>query len=138
PSRPPPPPPAPPVPASASSRPPPSAPARPPPASSRRRTRLPARTPVRSRSGSTGKESALGYAPLRRPVGGRFPMAMSFYIKKSFTDPEPGIELVNVHYTWSPLGQPPNWDAHRETRSMPRGGVLLRARGGTTLDDSAD
>ena len=34
-------------------------------------------------------------------------MAMSFYMKKSFTDPEPDIELVNIHYTWSPIGQPP-------------------------------
>jgi len=65
-------------------------------------------------------------------------MAMSFYIKKSFTDPEPDIELVNIHYTWSPLGQAANWDAHRETRSMPRGGVLLRGMGGTTLDDSGE
>lgn len=59
----------------------------------------------------------------------------SFYMKKSFVDTLPGIELVNVHYTWTPLGQMPNWDAHRETRVMPRGGVLVRGMGGTTVDE---
>lgn len=60
----------------------------------------------------------------------------SFYVKKNFIDPEPGIDLVEIHYTWTPLGQPPNWGAHGETRVMPRGGVLLRGFGGTTVDDS--
>jgi len=63
-------------------------------------------------------------------------MATSFYMKKVFQDLEPDIELVNIHYTWSALGQPPDWAAHRETRMMPRGGVFLRGLGGTTLDDS--
>lgn len=61
---------------------------------------------------------------------------MSFYMKKTFIDTEPGIELVNLHYTWTPLGQMPDWIAHRETRAMPRGGVLIRGMGGTTLDES--
>jgi hypothetical protein len=61
---------------------------------------------------------------------------MTFYVKKTFIDPDPGVELVNIHYTWTPLGEMPNWDAHRETRVMPRGGVLLRGLGGTTLDES--
>ena len=61
---------------------------------------------------------------------------MTFYMKKTFIDPEPGIEMVSIHYTWTPLGEMPNWDAHRETRMMPRGGVLLRGLGGTTLDES--
>lgn len=59
----------------------------------------------------------------------------SFYIKRSFVDPIPGIELVNIHYTWTPLGQMPNWEAHRETRVMPRGGTLVRGMGGSTIDD---
>jgi hypothetical protein len=63
-------------------------------------------------------------------------MALSFYMKKSFVDTEPGIDLVNIHYTWTPLGQLPNWDEHRETRAMPRGGVLVRGMGGTTVDES--
>jgi hypothetical protein len=61
---------------------------------------------------------------------------MAFYIKKTYVDTEPGIELVNIHYTWTPLGQTPNWEAYRETRAMPRGGVLMRGMGGTTLDES--
>ena len=61
---------------------------------------------------------------------------MAFYIKKSYADAEPGIELVNIHYTWTPLGEMPNWEAHRETRMMPRGGVLVRGMGGTTVDEA--
>jgi hypothetical protein len=61
---------------------------------------------------------------------------MSFYMKRSFADTEPGIELVNIHYTWTPLGQQPDWEAHRETRAMPRGGVLIRGMGGTIVDDT--
>jgi hypothetical protein len=61
---------------------------------------------------------------------------MTFYIKKTFVDTEPGIELVNIHYTWTLLGEMPNWEAHRETRMMPRGGVLVRGMGGTTVDES--
>ncbi len=65
-------------------------------------------------------------------------MSLTFYMKKTFADNEPGIELVNLHYTWTPLGEMPNWEAHRETRAMPRGGVLVRGMGGTTLDDSGE
>jgi len=60
----------------------------------------------------------------------------SFYIKKTFVDMVPGIELVNIHYTWTPLGELPNWQSQRETRAMPRGGVLVRGMGGTTLDEA--
>jgi hypothetical protein len=59
----------------------------------------------------------------------------SFYLKKTFVDTTPGIELVNIHYTWTPLGQMPSWHSLRETRAMPRGGVLVRGMGGTTLDE---
>jgi hypothetical protein len=62
-------------------------------------------------------------------------LAMSFYLKKTYVDNQPGIELVNIHYTWTPMNTPPNWDAHRETRVMPRGGTLIRGMGGTTLDE---
>ena len=61
---------------------------------------------------------------------------MAFYIKKTYVDSEPGIELVNIHYTYTPPGEMPNWEANRETRAMPRGGVLMRGMGGTTLDES--
>src|SRR5438128_2124638 len=60
---------------------------------------------------------------------------MSFYLKKTYVDNQPGIELVNIHYTWTPMNTPPNWEAHRETRVMPRGGTLIRGMGGTTLDE---
>jgi hypothetical protein len=63
---------------------------------------------------------------------------MSFYMKRSYVDTQPGIELVNIHYTWTPVGQQPDWDAHRETRVMPRGGVLVRGFGGTTVAESGD
>ncbi len=60
----------------------------------------------------------------------------SFYIKKTFVDQTSDIELVNIHYTWTPMGQVPNWEAHRETRVMPRGGVLMRGVGGNTVDET--
>ena len=63
---------------------------------------------------------------------------MSFYIKRSYVDTQPGIELVNIHYTWTPVGQQPNWDVHRETRAMPRGGVLIKGMGGTTVAESGE
>src|SRR5581483_6201064 len=63
---------------------------------------------------------------------------MSFYMKRTYVDNGPGIELVNLHYTWTPLGEQPNWEALRETRVMPRGGVLVRGMGGTTLDESGN
>lgn len=63
---------------------------------------------------------------------------MSFYIKRSYVDTQPGIELVNIHYTWTPVGQQPDWEAHRETRAMPRGGVLIRGLGGTTVAESGE
>ncbi|MGE0823833.1 MAG: hypothetical protein AB7G75_00935 [Candidatus Binatia bacterium] len=61
---------------------------------------------------------------------------MAFYIKRTYVDNAPNLEIVNIHYTWTPLGQQPDWDAHRETRLMPRGGTLVRGFGGTTLDES--
>src|SRR5207248_1524192 len=72
------------------------------------------------------------YSPVE-PKGGD---TMTFYIKKTYVDTEPDIELVNIHYTWTPVSEMPNWEAHRETRAMPRGGVLVRGMGGTTLDES--
>jgi hypothetical protein len=63
---------------------------------------------------------------------------MSFYIKRSFVDTQPGIELVNIHYTWTPVGQQPSWEGHRETRAMPRGGTLIKGLGGTTVAESGE
>src|ERR1700683_2718503 len=75
-----------------------------------------------------------GEKTARIKLGMEAPM-FSFYIKRSFVDTLPGIDLVNIHYTWTPLGQAPNWEAHRETRAMPRGGTLVRGMGGTTIDE---
>jgi hypothetical protein len=61
---------------------------------------------------------------------------MAFYIKRTYVDNVPDIEMVNIHYTWTPIGQQPDWETHRETRSMPRGGTIVRGFGGTTLDES--
>jgi hypothetical protein len=36
---------------------------------------------------------------------GRPDQMFSFYLKKTFVDQEPGIDLVNIQYTWTPLGQ---------------------------------
>ncbi|HKA55275.1 MAG TPA: hypothetical protein VKJ47_16595, partial [Candidatus Binatia bacterium] len=63
-------------------------------------------------------------------------MSLSFYIKRTYIDSDPDIELVNIHYTWTPLGELSHWEAHRETRMMPRGGVLVRGLGGTTVDEA--
>jgi hypothetical protein len=63
-------------------------------------------------------------------------MALWFYLKKVFVDQEPNIEHVNIHYTWTPRGYPPDWAAHRETRAMPRGGVYFRGMGGLAADAS--
>ena len=63
---------------------------------------------------------------------------MAFYIKRTYVDNVPDIEMVNIHYTWTPVGQQPDWEAHRETRSMPRGGTLVRGFGGTTLDEAGE
>jgi len=65
-------------------------------------------------------------------------MALSFYMKRTFIDNAPDIETVNIHYTWTPLGQQPDWETHRETRMMPRGGVLMRGMGGTTIDEGGE
>ena len=54
-------------------------------------------------------------------------LAMSFYLKRTYVDNEPNIELVNIYYTWTPMNTLPNWQAHSETRVMPRGGSLIRA-----------
>jgi hypothetical protein len=45
---------------------------------------------------------------------------MASYIKKDDVDMEPDITLVNIHDTWTPLGQQPDWEVHRETRRRQR------------------
>lgn len=59
---------------------------------------------------------------------------MEWYLKKEWVDPEPGVEAVNIHYTWTPPGQPPDWSRHHEVRAMPRGAILKTAVGLVTED----
>ncbi len=47
-------------------------------------------------------------------------------------DQEEGIEGVNIHYTWTPLGVPPDWERHRETRPMPLNSNILEGLGAPT------
>jgi hypothetical protein len=49
---------------------------------------------------------------------------MNWYLKKEFFDTADDIESVTIHYTWTPLGQAPDWTAHRESRLMPAGETL--------------
>jgi hypothetical protein len=63
-------------------------------------------------------------------------MALWFYLKKVFVDVEPDIEHVNIHYTWTGRGCPPDWGSHRETRAMPRGGTFFKGMGGLVADES--
>ena len=49
---------------------------------------------------------------------------MNWYLKKEFFDTADDIESVAIHYTWTPLGQAPDWSGHRESRLMPAGEML--------------
>ena len=41
-----------------------------------------------------------------------------FQLTKVWTDQEPGIEMVEVRYTWSPLGEPAKWEGEEEEEVM--------------------
>ena len=41
-----------------------------------------------------------------------------FQLTKVWTDQEPGIQMVEVRYTWSALGEPATWDGTEETEVM--------------------
>jgi hypothetical protein len=34
-----------------------------------------------------------------------------FALRKTWTDPAPGIEMVELHFAWTPLGGEPDWEA---------------------------
>ena len=59
----------------------------------------------------------------------------SWYMKRQWLDQEPGIEAVYIHYTWTPLDTPPNWEHHRETRLMEKNAMIREGMGGTTVVD---
>jgi hypothetical protein len=56
-------------------------------------------------------------------------------MKRQWLDLEPGIEAVNIHYTWTPPGTLPDWRQHRETRLMERNAMIREGMGGTTVVD---
>jgi hypothetical protein len=37
-----------------------------------------------------------------------------FGLRKTWVDPQPGIEMVQLHYAWTPPGQEPDWEAGDE------------------------
>jgi hypothetical protein len=43
----------------------------------------------------------------------------TFTLAKEWTDPSPGIELVEVHYGWGPLGEPPDWERRQTAVATP-------------------
>jgi hypothetical protein len=43
----------------------------------------------------------------------------SFALTKAWTDPSPGIELVEVHYVWGPLDEPPDWNRDQTAVATP-------------------
>src|SRR5581483_3001978 len=43
----------------------------------------------------------------------------SYEVEKEYWDDGGGIEAVNIHYLWTPLGEDPEWETHRLTRFMP-------------------
>jgi len=46
----------------------------------------------------------------------------TFALTKEWTDPAPGIELVEVHYVWGPLGEPPDWERDQTAVATPLDG----------------
>jgi len=41
-----------------------------------------------------------------------------FQLTKVWTDPEPGIEMVEIRYTWSSLGEPAKREGEAEEEVM--------------------
>jgi hypothetical protein len=46
----------------------------------------------------------------RPPLPGGLLEGPQFGVRKTWVDPVPGIEMVQIHYTWSPVGQEPDWE----------------------------
>lgn len=41
-----------------------------------------------------------------------------FQLTKTWVDQEPGIEMVEIRYTWTPLGEAAKWEGQEETEVM--------------------
>ncbi|MET0415388.1 MAG: hypothetical protein ABW022_05145 [Actinoplanes sp.] len=50
-----------------------------------------------------------------------------FGLRKNWVDPGPGIAMVQIHYTWGPHGEPPDWTDAEEVVLTPRAGRLRSA-----------
>jgi hypothetical protein len=46
-----------------------------------------------------------------------------FGLRKSWIDPEPGVAMVQIHYTWTPPGAEPDWADAEETVLAPEPGT---------------
>jgi hypothetical protein len=46
-------------------------------------------------------------------------MGGEYLVEKSYWDDADDIEAVTIHYTWSPVGELPNWETEKATRFMP-------------------
>ena len=57
----------------------------------------------------------------------------TFALTKEWVDPSPGIELVELHYVWGPLGEPPDWEREKTSvATLLDPGVPMRR--GATLE----
>lgn len=43
---------------------------------------------------------------------------MTWYLKKTFDDPDDSVDAVQIHYMWTPLGHGPYWDGNHAVRWM--------------------
>jgi len=41
-----------------------------------------------------------------------------FHLEKVYYDHAPDIEAVSIHYVWTLIGEPPDWERERHTRFM--------------------
>jgi hypothetical protein len=48
-------------------------------------------------------------------------------LRKTWLDHRPGIAMVQIHYTWTPLGAAPDWAEAEEQVLAPQGGPLRTA-----------
>jgi hypothetical protein len=52
---------------------------------------------------------------------------LSWYLQKEWVDQDDGIDMVLIHYTWTPFGRDPDWNMH-EWRPLGDGGGYPRRR----------
>jgi hypothetical protein len=80
-------------------------------------------TDARSGGGDVRAVSSAG--PIVRPPP---ECPVSWYLRKEWVDQEDGIDLVVIHYAWTPLGHHPDWSWGHEWRPMQDAGGDPRRR----------